>query len=126
MEVAKLAHTVPAVWIGIDAGKEFHWAHALDDSGRKLLSRRVENDEADLSGLIDEALSLAEEVVWAVDQPGGGRGTLARTAVGERPESPLHPGPHCGPLPRHLPWRIQDRCPRCPHHCRPGSYATRP
>ena len=71
-----MAHTVPAVWIGIDAGKEFHWAHALDDSGTQLLSRRVENDEADLSGLIDEALSLAEEVVWAVDQPGGGAALL--------------------------------------------------
>src|SRR4051812_19475971 len=34
---------------GIDVGKEAHWAHVLDASGRKLLSRKVENDEADLS-----------------------------------------------------------------------------
>src|SRR5215217_8617378 len=89
MEVAKLAHTVPAVWIGIDAGKEFHWAHALDDSGTQLLSRRVENDEADLSGLIDEALSLAEELVWAIDQPGGGA-TLLLGLLWEREQRVLY------------------------------------
>jgi transposase len=58
-------------WAGVDAGKEFHWAHVLDASGRELLSRKVENDEADILKLIDEALSLAEEVLWALDQPGG-------------------------------------------------------
>jgi transposase len=63
-------------WAGLDAGKEFHWAHVLDASGRELLSRKVENDEADISKLIDEALSLAEEVLWAVDQPGGGAALL--------------------------------------------------
>jgi transposase len=63
-------------WAGIDAGKEFHWAHLLDTSGRELLSRKVENAEADLLKLIDEALSLAEEVLWAVDQPGGSAALL--------------------------------------------------
>lgn len=60
------------VWAGIDAGKEVHWAHLLDASGEKLLSRKVDNDESDLSALIDEVLSFANEVVWAIDQPGGG------------------------------------------------------
>ncbi len=63
-------------WVGVDAGKESHWAHVLDVSGRELLSRKVENDEADIARLIDEALSLAEEIVWAVDQPGGGAALL--------------------------------------------------
>ncbi len=63
-------------WAGVDAGKEFHWAHVLDPLGRELLSRKVENEEADLSKLIDDALLLAEEVVWAVDQPGGGAALL--------------------------------------------------
>src|SRR5215216_5765006 len=63
-------------WAGLDAGKEFHWAHVLDASGRELLSRKVENDEADILRLIDETLSLAEEVLWAVDQPGGGAALL--------------------------------------------------
>jgi transposase len=63
-------------WVGVDAGKEFHWAHVLDASGRQLLSREVENDEAAILKLIDEALSLAEEIVWAVDQPGGSAALL--------------------------------------------------
>jgi transposase len=63
-------------WAGVDAGKEFHWAHVLDASGRELLSRKVENDEAGIARLIDEALSLAEEVIWAVDQPGGSAALL--------------------------------------------------
>jgi transposase len=63
-------------WAGVDAGKEFHWTHVLDASGRELLSRKVENDEADIARLIDEALSLAEEIVWAVDQPGGSAALL--------------------------------------------------
>jgi transposase len=64
------------VWVGIDVGKEFHWAHVLDASGRKLLSRRLENDEAEISKLMGEAHRLAEEVIWAVDQPGGSAALL--------------------------------------------------
>jgi transposase len=63
-------------WVGVDAGKEFHWAHVLDVSAMELLSRKVENDEADIGRLIDEALSLAEGLVWAVDQPGGSAALL--------------------------------------------------
>lgn len=48
----------------------------LDASGKELLSRKVENDEADISKLIDEALCLADEVIWAVDQPGGSAALL--------------------------------------------------
>jgi len=62
--------------VGVDVGKEFHWAQVLDASGRQLLSRKVENDEADILELIDEALSSAEKVVWAVDQPGGSAALL--------------------------------------------------
>ncbi len=63
-------------WAGVDAGKEFHRVHVLDASGRELLSYRVENDEADILRLINETLSLAEEIVWAVDQPGGSAALL--------------------------------------------------
>jgi hypothetical protein len=35
-------------------GKEFHWAHVLDASGKELLSRKVTNAEADISRLIDD------------------------------------------------------------------------
>lgn len=66
------------VWAGIDAGKESHWAHVLDAAGTKLLSRKVENDEADLLKLIEEVLSLAGQgrLLWAIDQPGGGASLL--------------------------------------------------
>jgi transposase len=63
-------------WVGIDAGKESHWAHMLDASGIHLLSRKVENDEAQLVALIEEVLSLAQNVVWAIDQPGGSAALL--------------------------------------------------
>jgi transposase len=63
-------------WVGVDAGKEVHWAHVLDASGRQLLSRKVENDEADILRLIKEILSLTKEIVWAVDQPGGSAALL--------------------------------------------------
>jgi hypothetical protein len=76
-------------WAGVDAGKEFHWAHVLEDSGRQLLSRKVENDEADILRLIDEVLSLAEEVVWAVDQPGGSA-TLLLALLWERDQRVLY------------------------------------
>jgi len=79
----------PKAWAGIDAGKEFHWAHVLDASGEKLLSRKVTNDEADLSELIDEALSFAEEVVWSIDQPGGGA-TLLLGLLWERGQRVLY------------------------------------
>jgi hypothetical protein len=49
--------------VGIDAGKQSHWAHMLDASGIRLLSRKVENDEAQLVALIEEVLSLAQNVV---------------------------------------------------------------
>ena len=113
-------------WAGVDAGKEFHWAHVLDASGRELLSRKVENDEADIFKLIDEALSLAEEVVWAVDQPGGSAALLLALLVGTRSESPLRPRSHRGSSPRRLPRRVQNRCPRCPRHRRSGSDEIRP
>lgn len=71
-----MVHSVPTIWIGVDVGKEFHWAHALDASGRKLFSHRVENDESDLLKLIDEVLTFTAEVVWTVDQPGGGAALL--------------------------------------------------
>lgn len=68
-------------WAGVEVGKGFHWAHVVDARGTELLSRRVENDEADLDTLIEEALSLAGEVAWAVDQPGGGAALLGQRVL---------------------------------------------
>ena len=80
-------------WAGVDAGKEFHWVHVLDASGRELLSRTVENDQAGILKLIDEALSFAKEIVWALDQSGGGAALLLAlfgALVGTRSERSLY------------------------------------
>jgi transposase len=64
-------------WVGVDVGKGFHWAVAVDAEGEILLSRRVENEEADLSALVEEVLAIPSgELCWAVDQPGGGAALL--------------------------------------------------
>lgn len=56
------------VWVGVDVGKEHHWACVLDAEGRRLLSRRVANDEADLLALLGEVTRLgADQAQWAVD-----------------------------------------------------------
>jgi hypothetical protein len=64
------------VWVGVDAGKGFHWAVAIDEEGEVLISRKAHNDEADLSALVEEALSLGPDLVWATDQPGGSTALL--------------------------------------------------
>ncbi len=43
----------------------------LDAEGKILLSRRVDNDEADIRVLLEEVRSLGLELTWATDQPGG-------------------------------------------------------
>lgn len=62
---------VGRLWVGIDAGKDFHWAAAIDEAGNVVLSRRVENDEREVTELIAEARRQGTEVTWAVDIPGG-------------------------------------------------------
>ena len=58
-------------WIGVDIGKDFHWALAIDETGRELLSRRVENDQGDIERLIGQAFALECETVWGVDMSHG-------------------------------------------------------
>jgi hypothetical protein len=43
------------VWIGLDVGKDAHFADVLDDAGDRLHARAVGNDEADLDALLDRA-----------------------------------------------------------------------
>ena len=38
-------------WAGIDAGKGHHHVVVIDGDGRRLLSRRVANDEPDLEAV---------------------------------------------------------------------------
>jgi transposase len=68
------------IWAGIDAGKTHHHCVAIDESGHRLLSRRVANDEPELLELIADVLDLSDEVTWGVDLADGGA-ALATTIL---------------------------------------------
>lgn len=55
------------IFVGIDIGKEFHWAVARNDEGEELLSRRVENREGDIRLLLQEVNRFGRSSLWAVD-----------------------------------------------------------
>lgn len=55
------------LYAGVDIGKASHWVCLLDDQGQVLLSRKVANDEGDLTAVIEKATSYGAEVTWAVD-----------------------------------------------------------
>ncbi|CAM5585600.1 IS110 family transposase (plasmid) [Streptomyces viridifaciens] len=59
------------IWAGTDIGKTYHHCVVLDAEGRRLLSRRVLNDEPELLALLADVLALDEDVVWAVDVADG-------------------------------------------------------
>ncbi|MEU1232515.1 transposase [Streptomyces sp. NPDC005828] len=56
-----------AIWAGIDAGKTNHHCVATDESCRRLLSRRVANDEPELLELLTDVLALRDEATWGID-----------------------------------------------------------
>lgn len=64
------------VWAGVDAGKGHHHCVVINTGGKRLLSRRVANDEPDLLALVSDVVALADEVTWAVDLPDGGAALL--------------------------------------------------
>ncbi len=82
------------VWAGVDTGKTHHHCVVIEEQGRRLLSRRVANDEPELQVLIADVTALSEQVTWAADMAGGGAALLIgrRTADPEiwpRPEITL-------------------------------------
>src|SRR5215212_882841 len=58
-------------WVGIDAGKGHHHVVLIDRDGRQLLSRRVDNDELALTGLIETVRGRVMEPTWAIDLADG-------------------------------------------------------
>jgi transposase len=64
------------VWIGLDVGKEDHFADVLDDEGESLFARSVANDEADLVALIEAARRHGTPGL-VIDQPG----SIAQLAI---------------------------------------------
>ncbi len=61
-----------ATWACIDAGKTHHHCVAIDEGGRRLLSRRVTHDEPELLELLGDVLALGDEVIWGIDLADGG------------------------------------------------------
>ncbi|WP_198165612.1 IS110 family transposase [Nocardia fusca] len=66
------------LWAGVDAGKSAHHCVVIDAGGKRLLSRRVVNDERPLGELIDAVAGLADDasVTWAIDLNHGGAALL--------------------------------------------------
>ena len=67
---------VGKVWVGIDVGKGFHHACAVDQAGKVVFSRKVANGQAPIEQLITRTTKKASEVVWAVDMTSGAAGLL--------------------------------------------------
>ena len=57
------------VWVGLDVGKEEHFAEVLDDTGERLFARSLVNDQAALEALLDRASKHGTPGL-VVDQPG--------------------------------------------------------
>jgi transposase len=54
-------------WVGVDVGKAHHWVVAADPEGRVVLSRKVANDQQEITRVVADAGALARRLVWAVD-----------------------------------------------------------
>ena len=72
------------MWAGVDAGKSDHYCVVIDADGKRLLSRRVANDEAALLELINAITALADgdELTWAIDLNAGGAALLIALLIG--------------------------------------------
>jgi transposase len=57
------------VWIGLDVGKETHFADVLDNGGERLLARAIANNQGDLEALVDRAARHGTPGL-VIDQPG--------------------------------------------------------
>ncbi len=66
------------LWAGVDAGKSAHHCVVIDADGKRLLSRRVINDEQQLGELLAAVTTLAgnSDLTWAIDLNHGGAALL--------------------------------------------------
>ncbi|MFT7874373.1 MULTISPECIES: IS110 family transposase, partial [Amycolatopsis] len=73
------------VWVGIDVGKGFHHACAVDEAGKMVFSRKVANGQAAIEQLITRTTAEAGEggeVVWALDMTSGAASLLITLLLG--------------------------------------------
>lgn len=57
------------MWVGLDVGKEEHFAEVLDDAGERIFARGVVNDQAELEAILDRATEHGIPGL-VIDQPG--------------------------------------------------------
>lgn len=72
---------VMGIWVGVDIGKEIHFALALDDTGVELLAREFPNTEEAIERLRRDVRGLGEPV-FAVDMTEGPVALLLAVLVG--------------------------------------------
>ena len=70
------------VWVGLDVGKDEHFAEVLDNDGERLFARAVANDQASLEALLDRAGQHGTPGL-VIDQPGS-IGQLALAVAARR------------------------------------------
>ena len=58
-----------SVWVGLDVGKETHFADVLDNDGERLFARAIGNDQRDIEALLDRAVKHGVPGL-VIDQPG--------------------------------------------------------
>ena len=58
-----------SVWVGLDVGKESHFADVLDNDGERLFARAIGNDQGDIEALLDRAGKHGVPGL-VIDQPG--------------------------------------------------------
>ena len=66
------------LWVGIDVGKQFHHACAVDADGKTVFSRKVKNRQAAIEDLVGRTTAKTDggEVVWALDMTSGSAALL--------------------------------------------------
>ncbi|GGF20543.1 hypothetical protein GCM10011399_12710 [Subtercola lobariae] len=118
---------MPKLWAGIDAGKHEHHCVVIDDAGKKLLSERVENDEATLLELIATAVDLAagEQIICATDLNAGGAALLISLLADNGQQLLYIPGRIIHHASATYPGGWQNGCQRCCDHRRPSPHAPR-
>lgn len=58
------------ICVGVDAAKLVHWAVGIDDGGRVVLDRAVQNNPAAIDGFISDLRALKGDVVIGIDVVG--------------------------------------------------------
>jgi transposase len=75
------------LWVGIDVGKQFHHACAVDERGATVFSRKVKNRQGAIEELITRTVAKAGagavggEVTWALDMTSGSASLLVALLV---------------------------------------------